>query len=265
MWSSSRAVLLASVATALACGHTRDAPSGTTSGGNGAGMAGESPLGSGGSNPMHASAGAGTTGAGTTGAAGATGAVSGVGGTPATQGGAPSEPNTGGQGDEGGSPAAAAPLDIEAILKSYRTFSPLTPEPVDVSGYIFGLCRLPTLPENEFLASVHGDGRFLQDWANAAAQAGLQARGTPAFPVGAAIVKEKYAGAAASEADLVALGIMIKRDPGFDSAHGDWEYAYYEPALGVIRTTEQSSYCAACHAGASASDYVFVDGFQPPH
>lgn len=222
-------------------------------------MAGES----GGSKPLHSNAGAGTAGAATTPTAGMAGAA--IGGAPVTQGGGPSDPSAGGEEDQGGAPAAAGPLDVDTILNSYRAFTPVTAEPVNVSGYIFGLCRLPTLPENEFLASIHGDGRYLQDWANAGAQAGLRARGAPAFPVGSVIVKEKYAGAAATQADLVALGIMIKRDPGFDSAHGDWDYAYYEPALGVVQTTEQSSYCTACHAGASATDYVFVDGFQPPH
>jgi len=153
--------------------------------------------------------------------------------------------------------------DVQLILETYRSFEPRTPAPVSVSGYIFGLCRMPTLRETEFLASLHGDGRYLQDWANPLAAAALTSQAKGAFPVGAVIVKEKYAGPHAEPADVVALGLMIKRAAGFDAAHGDWDYAYYEPALGIIQNTEQTAYCAKCHAAAAATDFVYVDGFSP--
>jgi hypothetical protein len=166
-------------------------------------------------------------------------------------------------GGAGGAAGGSATLDVATILNSYRSWEPQTPEPVNVSGYIFGLCRLPTLAEQVFLQSEHGDGRYLQDWANPAAVAGIAARGAPAFAAGSVIVKEKYAELPDSEADLVAIGLMIKREAGFNPAHGDWDYAYFEPALGVVQTEEQSTYCAGCHSGASATDHVYVDGLMP--
>lgn len=171
----------------------------------------------------------------------------------------------GASGASGDASSIEAPeaIDVQTILDTYRSFEPQTPAPVNVSGYIFGLCRLPTLPEEEFAASIHGDERYLRDWANVPATEGLAARGAPAFPPGAVIVKEKYAGPQASEADLVALGIMIKRQAGFAPAHGDWDYAYYEPALGMVQSGEQSAYCANCHASAASTDFVYVDGLQP--
>jgi len=174
-----------------------------------------------------------------------------------------------GQGSFGGGDADAGatgntePSDVQTLLDTYRTFSPQTSEPINVSGYIFGLCRLPTLRESEFQASIHGDGRYLQDWANPLAAQGIATHGTPTFPVGAVIVKEKYAGPHVAQADLVALALMIKRGSGFDPAHGDWDYAYYEPALGVVQSTEQTTYCASCHAAAATTDFVFVDGLKP--
>jgi len=157
----------------------------------------------------------------------------------------------------------AHPIGMQAILDSYRSFEPQTAAPVSVSAYLFGLCRMPTLRETEFLDSIHGDGRYLQDWANPLAEQGIATRGAPAFPVGAVIVKEKYAGLQATQAELVAIGLMIKREAGFDSAHGDWDYAYYEPALGVVQTAEQTAYCSKCHAGAASTDFVYVDGLKP--
>jgi hypothetical protein len=51
------------------------------------------------------------------------------------------------------------------------------------------------------------------------------------------------------------VGGMVKRAAGFDPAHGDWEYFYFEdPAhieSGAIAT------CTGCHASARATDYVF--------
>jgi hypothetical protein len=157
----------------------------------------------------------------------------------------------------------SATLDMQTILDSYRSWAPQTAEPVNVSGYIFGLCRLPTLPEQAFAESEHGDGRYLQDWANPAAVAGIAARGTPAFAEGSVIVKEKYAELPESQPDLVAIGLMIKREAGFNPARGDWDYAYFEPELGVVQTEQQSAYCAGCHSGASATDHVYVDGLMP--
>jgi hypothetical protein len=147
-------------------------------------------------------------------------------------------------------------------MASYRTWQPQTPEPVAISAYIFGLCRLPTLPEMEFLESEHGDGRYLQDWANAQAEAGIARRGAPPFDPGSVIVKEKYV-TTGTGPELVAIAMMIKREPGFQPAQGDWDYAYYEPELGVIQTKAQSDYCSGCHIAAAESDFVFVDGLQP--
>lgn len=168
-----------------------------------------------------------------------------------------------GQAGAAGTSDTSALSELQSILDTYHSFAPQTPEPVSVSGYLFGLCRSPTLPETEFLKSIHGDGRYLQDWANPLAAQALASDPPPTFPAGAVIVKEKYAGPKVLEPDLVAIGLMIKRGPGFDPAHGDWDYAYYEPALGIVRTEEQSAYCANCHAGAAATDFVYVDGLKP--
>jgi hypothetical protein len=164
---------------------------------------------------------------------------------------------------EGGSAAEMGDIPtVSEIMDSYRTWQPQSPEPVAISAYIFGLCRMPTLPEREFAESEHGAGRYLQDWANAEAEAGIAQRGAPPFTPGSVIVKEKYV-ATGTGLELVAIAMMIKREQGFQPAHGDWDYAYYEPELGVIQTKAQSDYCSGCHAAAAETDFVFVDGLQP--
>lgn len=189
--------------------------------------------------------------------------VGGTGGASLTQGSAGTAAGGPSEGGNAGSGNPDSLSEVQSILEAYHSFAPQTPEPVSVSGYLFGLCRAPTLRETEFLESLHGDGRYLQDWANPLAVQGLASEQPMTFPVGSVIVKEKYAGPKNLNPDLVAIGLMIKRGSGFDPAHGDWDYAYYEPALGIVQTEEQTAYCATCHAGAAATDYVYVDGLKP--
>lgn len=173
--------------------------------------------------------------------------------------------NDAGAASDGGAGGAPSGIpDIEVIMAEYHSYLPQTEKPEPVSAYIFGLCRLPTLPEKEFAESEHGDGRYLQDWANGLAVEGIARRGAHGFDPGSIIVKEKHIAVPSTDGfELAALGFMIKREPGFAPAHGDWEYAYWEAELGVIATAEQSSYCAGCHAGAAETNYVFVDGLKP--
>jgi hypothetical protein len=80
------------------------------------------------------------------------------------------------------------------------------------------------------------------------------------FPAGAVVVKQKYVsryhfldqekyGRAKN-----GVGGMIKRSPGFDPAHGDWEYFYFDD-LKKIESGRISS-CVNCHESAK-QDYVF--------
>jgi hypothetical protein len=51
------------------------------------------------------------------------------------------------------------------------------------------------------------------------------------------------------------VGGMIKRGAGYDSAHGDWEYFYFEDARKI--ESGRISSCVQCHTGAANKDYVF--------
>jgi Cytochrome P460 len=58
---------------------------------------------------------------------------------------------------------------------------------------------------------------------------------------------------------VVALGIMSKREPGFDPGNGDWDYGYWEAGPGLLRSPAQAAHCGGCHTGAADTDFVFVD------
>ncbi|HKU38720.1 MAG TPA: cytochrome P460 family protein [Polyangiales bacterium] len=188
--------------------------------------------------------------------------ASGTGGEPsgAGQGGEPSE-STAGRGGQSGasSPATAKPTLADAV-RDYKAWTKRQSEPQPISTQIFALCRAPSPAETKFTESVHGDNLALLDWVNGTAKQGLDAGGKPSFPVGAAIVKEKL-----RNGQVAALGIMVKRAAGFDAAHGDWEFGYWEKEPGLSAGSELASACGGCHAGAQ-TDFVFMDAsWRLPH
>ena len=142
-------------------------------------------------------------------------------------------------------------------MKDYLGWQRRQQAPRAISSEIFALCRLPSLPEQAFADSLHGKNLALLDWVNEPAAKGLEAGGKPAFDVGSAIVKQKLLDTQPG-AKVVALGIMIKHAAGFDPARRDWEFGYWEEALGLSSGAEAASSCGGCHAG-SATDFVFVD------
>jgi len=79
---------------------------------------------------------------------------------------------------------------------------------------------------------------------------------------GAAIVKEKLVRGDGGLL-VVALGLMFKRRAGFDAAHGDWDFAYWEKGPGLQSGEVQSAHCGDCHTAACGTDFVFAASFLP--
>jgi hypothetical protein len=76
------------------------------------------------------------------------------------------------------------------------------------------------------------------------------------MPVGAIVVKEKHHDPVVT-GPPVEFGAMIKREPGYDPAHGDWEYLFVamKPEKTVARGKLES--CIDCHSNAKDKDYLF--------
>ena len=157
--------------------------------------------------------------------------------------------------------ADATPMATEPaladLLEHYRSWPTRQSAPQSISSQIWALCRLPSLPEQRFADSEHGKGLLLLDYLNASAKQGADAKATR-FALGAAIVKEKLMAEAAGQLAVVARGLMIKRAPGFDPAHGDWQFGYWEPSTGLSSGPASQDYCGGCHASAE-TDFVFLD------
>ena len=152
---------------------------------------------------------------------------------------------------------------IAVIASNYKHLRSMTKEPVLVDSGLAMLCRGATQREVEEARKTSGPHAhtavsiYMNDLA---ANAFRLRSGT--YPLGSVIVKEKKALGYRPEADeramvnaRVGVGGMIKRPRGFDAAHGDWEYFYFEDVSRIERGKITS--CVQCHGGASTRDYVF--------
>jgi len=70
------------------------------------------------------------------------------------------------------------------------------------------------------------------------------------YPEGSRVVKVKT-----SDGEFEGIGGMIKREKGYDSAGGDWEYFYQDTKSQVARGKILS--CARCHAARIETDSIF--------
>jgi hypothetical protein len=161
-------------------------------------------------------------------------------------------------GDAAGGADGAA-LSLTEIIAEYETWQPLSAQPFDVSVEILALCRAPTASEQAFVESEHS-GFALRHWANPEAFPGVDDEAVTSFIEGSALVKQKIGYRAGDGLPVVlALGIMVKRSPGFNASTGDWEFAYYTETDGILADPETQAACGPCHASPRAKDFVFVD------
>ena len=136
---------------------------------------------------------------------------------------------------------------ISEIGRGYKSLRLMTPQPVEVGAAFTVTCIGPSPQQADQSRKTYGihDGTKINIFMNDRAAATF-ATSKRSYPIGSIIVKEKQ---------LLGVGGMIKRFPGYDSEHGDWEYFYFEnPAK--IESGKISS-CINCHAGAAGTDHVF--------
>jgi len=150
--------------------------------------------------------------------------------------------------------AGTPELESKAIASDYKTrLKLITPQPVAVNMTFLIGCRGFTAAEVAQAKKEFGphSNAYLSIYMNdAAAQAQRDKART--YPVGSVIVKQKIFN---THGAANGVGGMIKRAPGYDSEHGDWEYFYFED-LAKIETGKIAN-CVNCHAGAEDRDHVF--------
>jgi len=157
-----------------------------------------------------------------------------------------------------GLPQAPIPRVISEI--EFSDWPTATEKPVLVDPIVASFCRAPSQTElkaREAERKRHGPHYkpSIVVRTNAEAIGAFKAGDAP-LPVGTIIIKEKHN-------DLLAkgppadFGAMVKREPGYDPEHGDWEYLYVvsKPEKTVTRGKLES--CIDCHSHAKDKDYLF--------
>ncbi|MEX2215987.1 MAG: cytochrome P460 family protein [Phycisphaeraceae bacterium] len=145
------------------------------------------------------------------------------------------------------------PADITEIASNY----PTTCKPKGlklVDGGLSRLCRITTNADIEQVKKANGPHamHWIHVFMNDAAGKAFEDKA--AYPVGSVIVKRKLRDDDEKRLDT-GVGGMIKRSPGFDPQHGDWEYFYYENPAKIEHGKIAS--CVQCHRLAAKTDYVF--------
>jgi hypothetical protein len=173
--------------------------------------------------------------------------------------------------DDAAGPTSNDQPDVRDIAKSYHDLKLMTKEPVFVDPGLAMLCRGATQGEVEAARKVSGPHAhtevkiYMNDRA-----AGAFGKPKTVYPIGSVIVKEKnaldYWSTTQSHKSVSAndgVGGMIKRAAGYDPAHGDWEYFYFEDSRKI--ESGKISSCVQCHSGAAGKDYVFGGWVEQAH
>ncbi len=99
------------------------------------------------------------------------------------------------------------------------------------------------------------DTAFISVYVNPVGRHAMMSQAKPRFPVGSIIVREKFRIRGSHQPEL--LTVMMKREPGYDPARGDWEYMVVNGGVSEIRARGALASCGGCHQQREADDYIF--------
>jgi len=149
--------------------------------------------------------------------------------------------------------AADFEINEQSVFQLPITLKKITATPRWVSETIAKLCTYPgpdviaketarTGPHTGALVNIYVTSGAVDSMSSSRRQ----------FAEGTILLKEKLS----AEGDAVAVGGMVKRAPGFDRAHHDWEYFYAEKGKPISKGLLPN--CIACHAKVESADYVYT-------
>lgn len=152
---------------------------------------------------------------------------------------------------------------IENIAATYTSYGKVTHKEVFVNLELAMLCNGASQKAVEAARIKHGPhaNTSILIYMNDKAMQTFTHKGN-LYPVGAVIVKHKnihgYGDSKSGEwihKAVNGVGGMVKRSPGFDPLHGDWEYFYFEDVSKIENGRIAS--CIQCHEATKNTDYVF--------
>jgi hypothetical protein len=145
-------------------------------------------------------------------------------------------------------------LDGLSDVKDYKTWTKVNDKPYRVFSVISAQCSRPTPAQEESEAKNPHNDKFINVYVNSLGKTEMMTKKRPQFPKGTVIVKEKLTTAESTTPEL--LTVMIKREKGFNSDNGDWEYMTVNGEATEVTAKGKLENCMACHAVEKSTDYV---------
>jgi Cytochrome P460 len=145
-------------------------------------------------------------------------------------------------------------LDGLSDVKDYKTWTKVNDKPHRVFSVISAQCSRPTPAQEESEAKNPHNDKYINVYVNSLGKTEMMTKKRPQFPKGTVIVKEKLTTAESTTPEL--LTVMIKREKGFNSDNGDWEYMTVNGEATEVTAKGKLENCMACHAVEKSTDYV---------
>ena len=139
--------------------------------------------------------------------------------------------------------SSARPNDIS----QYKTWTLVNPKPVKMDFAVAQLCAA-LAPQNPHR------NKFISVYVNEIGKQAMTTQLTPRFPQGSVIVKEKLDSEESRSPEL--LTAMVKREKGYNSKSGDWEYLVLDGTASNVTKSGKLMECSSCHVAYQSTDYV---------
>lgn len=160
-------------------------------------------------------------------------------------------------------------------LKDKTLWTKVNEKPYYLASRVDGLCRIASREdfESERKRNPHAS-TYITVYVNKIGREAMFATRAPRFPEGSVIVKEKIEKPLSPDGLDIGLPesleglkpslytLMIKREPGYNPAVGDWEFAVASGKEGRIEAGGKLESCQACHLEKRDQDFVFRSYFK---
>jgi hypothetical protein len=140
-------------------------------------------------------------------------------------------------------------------IGNYRSWLRVNPEPLRLPASLDLLCKAPTAEAAIETSRNPHRQKFFTVYVNAIGQDAMMLNAKPRFPIGSIIVKEKVLNKIGDKVEL--LTAMVKRESGFNSGSGDWEYLVLDGTGANVEARGKLANCQSCHSTRKETDYVF--------
>lgn len=153
---------------------------------------------------------------------------------------------------------AEAP-DLTKLPPEVRNYSQWQSFPnIKVNPLWEGQCYIPPLHQeymnNQNVPKGPHKDKLLSVFVNPEGAEVVQQYRIERFTPGSVIVKEKKSDTAAK---AHAVGVMLKREAGFDASVGDWEFMYLGEDGKFTRGNSRAANCISCHQRTPKTDFIF--------